>query len=70
MADAGFHRNRDEGGRMVGERGSKELRSGSLKCLWVIYLGLSSNVLVSLRTRDADLGVFSRQIMDVEMMYE
>lgn len=55
---------------MVGERGSKELRSGSLKCLWVIYLGLSSNVLVSLRTRDADLGVFSRQIMDVEMMYE
>lgn len=70
MADADFHQNRDVWGRMVGERGSMELRSGSLKCLWVIYLGLSSSLLVSLRTRDADLGVFSRQIMDVETMYE
>lgn len=70
MVDADFHRNRDEGCRRVGEQGSKQLRSGSLKCLWVIYLGLSSKLLVSFRTRDTDLGVFSRQIMDVETMSE
>ena len=58
MAD-GFHRNRDEGGRRVEELGRKELRFGSLRCLWVIYLGLSSRLFVSLRTKDTDLGVFS-----------
>lgn len=57
-------------GRMVGQRGSKELRFGSLKCLWVIYLALSSRWLVSLRTRDTDLRVFGRHTVDVETMYE
>lgn len=57
-------------GRMVVKWGSKELRFGSLKCLWVIYLGLSSRLLVFLRTRDIDLEVFSRHTRDVETMYE
>lgn len=52
----------------MGQWGGKELRFGSLKCLWVIYLGLSSRLLVSLGTRDTDHGVFSRHTMGVETM--
>lgn len=48
-------------GDMVRAKG-KELRSSSLnmKCPKVIYLRLSSRLLVSLRIRNMDLGVFSR----------
>lgn len=49
-------------GEVVRAKG-KELKSSSLnmKCPKVIYLGLSSRLLVSLRTTDADFGVFSRK---------
>ena len=52
----------------MGKAGSKELRSRALnlRCLRAIYLGLSSRLLVSLRTRDIDFIVFSRKKIVVE----